>query len=220
MKNVWAILVWGVLIFAIGTYLDKVRKMLMGGGDPVVVVYALRFGLGLVLVVVAVLVGRWVRRLLKGGLEPGGWFVAGALAWVIEGGYGCWTDPRGTIDIQLHDTLYVIARLYAVGGVVILYLLIGLIYYQGRGMNRVVGYVHFFATHAALFVLLWMQYLNPAYQVRRYLEWHEFQQFQMVSEGYDVMAVVFVTAQLLFVVNLFLMLFSRGTRRAANGRFR
>jgi hypothetical protein len=56
MKKLWAILIWGVLVFGIGTYLDKVREMLMMGGDPVVT-YILRFGIGLVLAVLAVLIG-------------------------------------------------------------------------------------------------------------------------------------------------------------------
>jgi hypothetical protein len=42
----------------------------------------------------------------------------------------------------------------------------------------------------------------------------------MVSEAYSVMGMLLVAAQLLFVVNLFLMAFGRGRRRAANGRFR
>ncbi|HTR28397.1 MAG TPA: hypothetical protein VMH27_03955 [Puia sp.] len=218
MKNVWAIVVWGVLIFAIGTYLDKVRGMLMAGGDPVMV-YVIRFGIGLALAAFVVLVGRWVRR-WSGGMSPGRWFVAGALAWLIEGSYGWGMDPARTIDIQVHDTMFVIGHFQAVCAVVVLYLMIGIIYFQGRGMNRVLGYIHFFATHAALYVLLWMQYLNPAYQVRRYLEFSEFIQYQMVSKAYEAMAIVIVTANLLFVVNLFLLLFSRGRRRAPDGRFR
>ncbi|HUB62731.1 MAG TPA: hypothetical protein VL978_18580, partial [Puia sp.] len=61
MKKSSAILIWGVLVFAIGTYLDKVREMLMMGGDPVVT-YILRFGVALVLVVLVVLVGGWLKR--------------------------------------------------------------------------------------------------------------------------------------------------------------
>ena len=64
MKKFWAILIWGVLVFGIGTYLDKVREMLMMGGDPMVT-YILRFGVGLVLVILAVLVGRWLKRWLE-----------------------------------------------------------------------------------------------------------------------------------------------------------
>jgi hypothetical protein len=53
-----------------------------------------------------------------------------------------------------------------------------------------------------------------------YLEYHEFQNHEIVSGAYLVMALLLVAAQLLFVVNLFVMLFSGGRRRAADGRFR
>jgi heme/copper-type cytochrome/quinol oxidase subunit 1 len=220
MKKLWAILIWGVLVFGIGTYLDKVREMLMAGGD-LMVTYILRFGVGLGLAVLVVLVGRWLKRWLgRNGLGPGDWFMIGAVAWAVQGGYGWWMDPRQTVDIQIHDTMFVIWRLHAIGAVVALFVVVGLIYYFGRGMNRVLGFIQFFVTFAALFVLLWIRYFNPAYQVRGYLAWKEFQQFEMVSQAYWAMALLLVAAQLLFVVNLFLMLFSRGRRRAADGRFR
>jgi hypothetical protein len=220
MKKFWAILIWGLLVFAIGTYLDKVRELLMLGGDETLT-YVLRFGIGFLVVVVVVLVGGWVRRWLgRDRLGPGDWFMIGAVAWMIEGGYGWWIEPKGTVDIQVRDMLFAVARLQAIGVVVILYGLIGLIYYLGRGMNKLMGFIHFFVTHAALYVMLWMRYFNPAYQVSGYLQWHEFQKYQMVGEGYEVMAALLVAAQLLFVINLFFMLFRPGRRRAADGRFR
>ncbi|HEV3411243.1 MAG TPA: hypothetical protein VG101_02140 [Puia sp.] len=224
MKKVWAILIWGVLVFAIGTYLDKVRELLMSGND-LVQTYVVRFGIGFVLVIVVVLVGKGLRKWVgrNNGLEPGDWFMIGAVAWVIEGGYGWLMDPRQTVDIRLYDTMFVIARLQAIGAVVILYALIGVIYYQWPRMNKSLGFIHFFVTQAALYVMLWMRYFNPAYEVRGYLEWHEFQKYQFVSGGYEVMALLVVVAQVLFVLNLFLMLISRVRRvrrRSANGRFR
>jgi cytochrome c oxidase subunit 1 len=220
MKKLWAILIWGVLVFGIGTYLDKVREMLMMGGDPFMT-YVMRFGVGLVLAILVVLIGGWLKRWLgRNGPGPGDWFMIGAVAWGMQGGYGWWLEPRGTLDIQIHDTMFVIWRIQVIGAVVTLFVLVGLIYLFGKGMNRVLGYIHFFVTFAALFLLLWMRYFNPAYQVTRYLEWREFQRYEMVGEGYEVMALVLVAAQVLFVVNLFLMLFGRGRRRGVDGRFR
>jgi hypothetical protein len=220
MKKFWAILIWGVLVFGIGTYLDKVREMLMMGGDPVMT-YILRFGVGLMLAILVVLVGRLLKRWLgRNGLGPGDWFMIGAVAWAIQGGYGWWMDPRGIVDVAVHDTYFVISRLYANCAMVLLYVLTGAIYYLGRGMSRVLGYIHFLVTHAALYLLLWMRNFDPAYQVPGYLEYHEFQNDKMVSGGYFVMAMLLLAAQLLFVVNLFVMVFSRGRRRGVDGRFR
>jgi hypothetical protein len=221
MKKLWAILIWGVLVFGIGTYLDKVREMLMMGGDPVVM-YILRFGVGLVLAILVVLIGGWLNRWLgRNGLGPGDWFMIGAVAWGIQGGYGWWMDPRGHLDIQIHDTMFVISQLDAIGVVVVLNMLIALIYYLGRGVNRVLGFVHFILTFAAVYVLLWMKFFNPAYLAKGYMGWHEFQRYEMVSAAYAIMGMLLVAAQVLFVVNLFLMLFRRGRRRrGVDGRFR
>lgn len=202
MKRLWAILIWGVLIFAIGTYLDRVREMLMLGIDPTVI-YIVRFGVGLVLAVLVVLVGRWLRRWLGGhGLGPGDWFMIGAVAWVIQGGYGWWMDSGRTVDIEIHDTIFVLARWQMIGGLLVLYVVMGLIYYLSRGMNRVLGFVHFFVTHAALYLLLWMRDFYPAYEVKGYLEYHEWIDYNVISGAYLGMAMLLVAAQLLFVGNL------------------
>jgi cytochrome c oxidase subunit 1 len=220
MKKFSAILIWGLLVFAIGTYLDKVREMVMMGGDPFMT-YVIRFGVGLGLAVVVVFAGGWLKRWLgRNGLGPGDWFMIGAVAWMIEGGYGWWMEPRWTVDMMIHDTMFVIAHVHLISAIVLLYVLTGTIYYLGRGMNRIMGYVHFVVTHAALYLLFWMKNFDQAYQVPGYLEYHEFQNHEIVSGAYLVMALLLVAAQLLFVVNLFVMLFSGGRRRAADGRFR
>jgi hypothetical protein len=218
MKKLLAILIWGVLVFGIGTYLDKVREMLMMGGDPFVT-YVMRFGVGLALAVLAVLIGGWLkRRLGRNGLGPGDWFMIGAVAWSIHGGYGWWAEPRGVVDIAIHDNYFVVYRVQLICAIVLLYVLTGAIYFLGRGMNRTLGYVHFAVTHAALYLLLWMKNFNPAYQVKGYLEYHEFQNDKMVGGAYLVMAGLLLAAQLLFVVNLFLMLFGRGRRSVSKAR--
>jgi hypothetical protein len=219
MKKSTAILVWGVLIFAIGTYLDQVRVMILMGDDPVTT-YILRFGVGLALAVLVVLLGRGLRRWLGGkGLGPGDWFMAGALAWLAWGAYGLWQGPGQLMEFLLHDTLFIAARWHVAAGVFLLYVLTASVYFLGRVMNRVMGFIHFFVTHAAMYVLLWMRYFNPAYQVKGYLDYHEFQDYNMVSWAYVSMAILLLAAQLLFLVNLILLFFRKGRRRGVNGRF-
>ncbi|HEV2353465.1 MAG TPA: hypothetical protein VGR89_04440 [Puia sp.] len=222
MKRIAAIMVWGLLLWGIGTFLDQVRSMLMLGEDPVKT-YIIRFGFGFGLVIIIVLAGRWFGPRV---LSPGDWFMAGVLAWLVQGGYTAWmkATPTGgeqTFDINVHDTYFVISTWHLIAGIVLLYVLVGLVYYLGRGMNRILGNVHFFVTHAALFVLFWMQYFNPAYQVKGYLEWHEYyQNLAVVDWAYVGMAILLASAQILFVVNLFLMAFGcggRGGRRDSPG---
>lgn len=201
MKRVWAILIWGVLIFAIGTYLDMVRGMLMRGGDPKMTAL-FRFAMPLVLVAATVLMGRWMRGWIRGAFGPGDWFMAGAVAWVFQAGLVWWADPRRTEDIQIHDSMFVLLFVQVAGAIVVLFALFGMIYYFERKMNRVLGLVHFFVTFAAIFTLFWIKYFNPAYEVRGYLAWKEYQSFLIVSEAWVYLAILLVAVQLLFVANL------------------
>lgn len=233
MKNVWAILVWGVLIFAIGTYLDKVREMLMGGGDPVNTAI-LQFGVGLALVVAVVLAGRWVKR-WSGGMRVGDWWIAGAAAWLLEGGYVWKLEPRRMLDLLIHDTFFNIFFPHAAIGVAVIFGMIGMVYLSfssvmGRKMNRVMGFLHFWISLAALYVVLWMQsykYVNVTniaegmwgLEMRTFQSW---QRSQIVGWAYAGLTALFVAAQLMFVGNLLAgLLFARKRRqRAADGRFR
>ncbi len=198
MKKIRAILIWGVLIFAIGTYLDKVRVMLMQGGDPTIIL-VLRFAVALVLVVAVVLVGKWMRGTR---MEAGAWFLAGAIAWVLQGGFVWLTDPKQVVDIQIHDTVFVVLYFHMVVVMIILLGLFGVIYSFGHKMNRVLGVVHFFVTFAAFYALFWMKYFNPAYEAKGYLAWKEYQSFLFASQAWVYLAILLVAAQLLFVANL------------------
>jgi cytochrome c oxidase subunit I len=227
MKKLWAILIWGVLVFGIGTYLDKVREMLMTGGDPLVT-YILRFGVGLVLVVLVVLARTWSRR-AAGRLEPGGWFMAGALAWLIQAGYVWWMEPKRTLDLLVHDTFLIIYYPHAAVGAALVFGVIGVVYLSypsvtGRSMNGVLGRLHFWVSLSALYVVLWMvsyKYVSAdgtwGFEFRSFRAW---QTSQVVGWAYTGLTALFVAVQVLFAGNLVGSLFSRERRRAGNGRFR
>lgn len=201
----------------------------MMGGDPVLT-YILRFGVGLMLVVVVVLVGRWLRRWIGQRLGPGEWFVAGAVAWLIQGGYVWWMEPKRTLDLLVHDTFFVIYYPHAAIGVALIFGVIGVVYLSyrsatGRSMNRVIGRLHFWVSLAALYVVLWMEsykYVNVAegiwgFETRSFRAW---QTSQVVGWAYTVLTGLFVAVQVLFAGNLVGSLFSRGRRRGVNGWFR
>jgi len=221
MKKVWAIFIWGVLVFAIGTYLDMVRGMLMTGSDPMIAA-VFRFAVGLGLVVVVVLVGRWL-----GGarLDPGGWFVAGAVAWVIHGVYMWRMEPGRTLDIVVHDTFFVIFYLHAAIGVAVVFGLIGVIYLTypivtGRALNRVMGYLHFWVSIGALYVVLWMEsykYVSVTEGALGFGMWglQNWQTTRVVGWAYTGLAIMLVAVQMVFVGNLVGSLFWR--RRLRRG---
>jgi|GEM_PF-5504431 heme/copper-type cytochrome/quinol oxidase subunit 1 len=227
MKKFWAILIWGVLVFGIGTYLDKVREMLMMGGD-LYLNYVIRFGLGLVIVILVVLAGRWTRR-GAGGMEPGEWFVAGAVAWLLQAVYMWWLEPKRTLDLLVHDTFFVLYYPHAAIGVAIVFGVIGVVYLSyrsvtGRSMNGVLGRLHFWVSLAALYVVLWMasyKYVSSdgtwGFEFRSFRAW---QTSQVVGWAYTGLTALFVAMQVLFAGNLVGSLFSRGKRRGVDGRFR
>jgi cytochrome c oxidase subunit 1 len=215
MKKVLAILIWGVLIFAIGTYLDKVRAMMMLGWDATLTAY-FRFAVGLVLVVLVVLAGRWLRRWMQGKrLEPGAWFVAGTVAWGLQAAYARWIEPRQLLDLVIHDTYFVMTYVFAAVGMAVVFGVIGVVYLSyplvtGRPLNAVLGYLHFWATLAALYVVLWMEsYDNGLNLPRGYLEYRSFQTNQAVGWAYEGMAILLVAVQAVFVGNLLWSLFWR-----------
>ena len=113
----------------------------------------------------------------------------GVVAWVIQGGYGLGMDPRGDQSILIHDRCLLFSG-SSIAAIALLYAVTGAIYYLGRGMNRMMGYVHFSVTHAALYVLLWMKDFNPAYEVKGYLECHEFQNYRWWAKPICAMAMV------------------------------
>jgi cytochrome c oxidase subunit 1 len=207
MKKILVILIWGVLVFAIGTYLDKVRAMLMLGWDATMTA-VFRFAMGLVLVVLVVLVGRWLRRWSGKGMGPGEWFVAGAVAWGLQGGFARWVEPRRMLDLVVHDTYFVMTYVFVVVGMAVVFAVMGVIYLTyplvtGRALNAVLGYLHFWATLSALYVVLWMEiYDNGLNLPRGYLEYQSFQTNQVVGWAYEGMAMLLVAVQVVFVGNL------------------
>jgi heme/copper-type cytochrome/quinol oxidase subunit 1 len=227
MKKLWAILIWGVLVFGIGTYLDKVREMLMTGGDPFMT-YVIRFGMGLVLAVLVVVAGRWTRR-GAGGMGPGEWFVAGAVAWLLQAGYMWWMEPKRTLDLLVHDTFFVIYYPHVAVGVAVVFGVIGVVYLSypsvtGRSMSGVLGRLHFWVSLAALYVVLWMvsyKYVSSdgtwGFEFRSFREW---QTSQVVGWAYTGLTGLFVAVQVLFAGNLVGSLFGGRRRRGVDGRFR
>jgi len=155
--------------------------------------------------------------------------VAGAAAWLIQAGYVWWMEPKRTLDLLVHDTIFVIYYPHAAIGVAVIFGVIGAVYLSfplvtGRSMKVVLGRLHFWVSLAALYVVLWMEsykYVSTdgtwGFEFRSFRVW---QTSQVVGWAYTGLTILFVAVQVLFAGNLVGSLFSRGRRRAANGRFR
>jgi cytochrome c oxidase subunit I len=118
---------------------------------------------------------------------------------------------RSTLDIQLHDTLFVIARSDVNIAVVVLMFLFAGVYtayrrLAGGAMIAPMGFVHFAMTFVALFAISWpVRFEGLAGMPRRYLDYSgliAFDTFDGSGIFWTWAAVLLLCGQLLFVVNL------------------
>lgn len=171
---------------------------------------------GLVVVLVTLVVGiplavfaaRRLFRYLgaKGWMDPSAAFLMGAFILLI-GDLTIWlVFGQTTLDIQVHDTLFVIAHVHVVIFIVVVMLFFAGIYAgypraTGRKMNAPMGYLHFGVTLVALFVIRWpMFYAGVAGRQR--IGWESFYRYEWIGVFQTWAAVLLVCGQLLFVVNL------------------
>ncbi|SDL28593.1 cytochrome c oxidase subunit 1 [Siphonobacter aquaeclarae] len=143
-------------------------------------------------------------------------FVAGGITGIILG--------NSALDIQLHDTYFVVAHFHLVmGSASFMGLLAGVYHWfpklYGRLMNRTLGYVHFWITFIGLYcVFLPMHYLGIAGFPRRYYSFSSYDlngSFADLNQFISIAAIATFSAQLLFIYNFFHSIF-RGKRAPQN----
>ena len=170
----------------------------------------------------AIKVFNWITTLWQGNIRftPGMLFSIGFVSLFISGGLTGIYLGDSTIDIQLHDTYFVVAHFHLVMGVASVFGMFAGIYHWfpkmfGRMMNPWLGYVHFWITLPAAYLIFWpMYYEGLAGMPRRYFDfsgWVSFNQFQGLNEVISGVVVVAFTTQLVFLINFFYSIF-RGDR--------
>lgn len=166
----------------------------------------------------AIKVFNWLTTLWKGNINinPPSVFAIGFVSMFISGGLtGIWLG-NSTIDIQLHDTYFVVAHFHIVMGVAAFFGMFAGIYHWfpkmfGRYMNQTLGYVHFFITFTMSYLIFWpMHFLGMSGVPRRYYSFNEFEAFKDYSDMnvmITVAAIIAFMAQMVFVVNFFYSIF-------------
>ena len=166
----------------------------------------------------AIKVFNWLTTLWRGNIRftPAMLFAIGFVSTFISGGLTGIFLGNSTLDIQLHDTLFVIAHFHIVMGVSgILGMFAGIYHWfpkmYGRYMNPTLGYIHFWVTFAGAYLIFWpMHYEGLAGMPRRYLDyraWISFNQFEDLNRFISTVAMVTFAVQLLFVFNFFYSIF-------------
>ena len=166
----------------------------------------------------AIKVFNWITTLWRGNIRftPAMLFAIGFVSVFISGGLTGIYLGDSTIDIQLHDTYFVVAHFHLVMGVAAVFGMFAGVYHWfpkmfGRFMNPFLGYIHFWVTLAAAYLIFWpMYYEGLAGMPRRYFDfsgWISFNQFQGLNAFISAVAMVALATQLVFVINFFYSIF-------------
>ncbi|NEW80303.1 MAG: cytochrome c oxidase subunit I [Gelidibacter sp.] len=168
----------------------------------------------------------WITTLWKGNLQMNTamLFSIGFVSTFISGGLTGLVLGDSALDINVHDTYFVVAHFHLVMGVSAIYGMFAGVYHwfpkmYGRMMNKVLGYWHFWITVIAAYgVFFPMHFVGLAGLPRRYYANTAFPLFDDVADVNIVItlfAILGGAAQLIFLTNFFISIY-KGKKAAQN----
>ncbi|MDH5365642.1 MAG: cbb3-type cytochrome c oxidase subunit I [Cyclobacteriaceae bacterium] len=174
----------------------------------------------------AVKVFNYLTTLWKGNLvfTPAMLFSIGLVSYFISGGLTGLFMGNSAIDIQMHDTYFIVAHFHLVMGSAAFFGMLAGVYHWfpkmfGRMMDAKLGYVHFWLTFIGVYLIFFpMHYIGMAGFPRRYYSWTNFDTFNGFTDlnmFVSVAAIVTFIAQFIFLFNFFYSMF-KGRRATAN----
>jgi cytochrome c oxidase subunit 1 len=160
----------------------------------------------------------YITTLWKGNLQlnPGMLFSIGLVSTFITGGLTGIILGDSTLDINVHDTYFVVAHFHLVMGISALYGFFAGVYHWfprmfGRMMNKTQGYIHFWVTAVCAYgVFFPMHFIGMAGLPRRYYTNSNFPLFDELADTnvlITVFALVGAAFQLVFFWNFFFSIF-------------
>jgi len=205
-------MVYSILGIAILSFIVWAHHMFVSGLNPfaggVFVIFTL-----LIAVPSAIKVFNWITTLWKGNIRftPAMLFSIGFVSLFISGGLTGIYLGNSALDIQLHDTYFVIAHFHIVMGMAAFFGMFAGVYhwfpklFDGKMMNRTLGTIHFWLTMVGSYLIFWpMHYMGMSGVPRRYYEFSNFE----FAKGYEdlntfisTVAVIVFIAQFFFIVN-------------------
>ncbi|MBK8642897.1 MAG: cbb3-type cytochrome c oxidase subunit I [Saprospiraceae bacterium] len=206
-------MVYSILAIAFLSFIVWAHHMFMSGVNPFISNFFVVFTL-IIAVPSAVKVFNWISTLYGGNirLNTPMLFCIGFVSMFISGGLTGIFLGNSAIDIQQHDTYFVVAHFHIVMGVAAFYGMFAGVYNWfpkmfGRFMNETLGKIHFWITTIGAYAVFGpMHFLGMAGVPRRYYRFDSFEAFS----GFDDMnkfitiaAIITFFAQILFVVNFF-----------------
>lgn len=206
-------MVYSMLAIGFLSFIVWAHHMFMSGVNPFISNFFVIFTL-IIAVPSAVKVFNWITTLYRGNIRYNAalLFAIGFVSMFISGGLTGIFLGNSAIDIQMHDTYFVVAHFHIVMGIAAFFGMFAGIYNWfpkmfGRFMNDTLGKIHFWGTMVGAYAIFWpMHYLGMAGVPRRYYSFDTFDTFKHFSEVNQfitVAAIVVFFLQVLFIVNFF-----------------
>jgi len=206
-------MILSLLAIALLSFLVWAHHMFLTGMNPFVGSIFVLMTL-VIAVPSAIKVFNWITTLWQGNLRftPAMMFSIGFVSMFISGGLTGIFLGNSALDIELHDTYFVVAHFHIVMGVAAFMGMFAGVYHWypkmfGRYLNNTIGYIHFWVTFVGAYLIFWpMHYMGLAGLPRRYYShsaFVSFNQFASLNEFISGVAMVVFAAQLLFVINFF-----------------
>jgi cytochrome c oxidase subunit I len=174
----------------------------------------------------AVKVFNWLATLWRGNIvfTVPMLFAIGFVSLFISGGLTGIILGNSALDIQVHNTYFVVAHFHLVMGSSAFFGMFAGVYHWypkmfGRMMDEKLGYVHFWLTFIGVYmVFMPMHYVGIAGFPRRYYSWTSFDLFQTfanINMYISLAAIIAWLAQFIFLFNFIYSMF-RGRKASAN----
>jgi cytochrome c oxidase subunit 1 len=219
-------MVGSLFAIAILAFLVWAHHMFVSGLNPFLGSFFVLLTL-LIAIPSAIKVFNWITTIWRGNVRftPGMLFAIGFVSLFISGGLtGIWLG-NSTIDIHVHDTVFIVAHFHIVMGVSAFFGMFAGVYHWfpkmfGRFLNSTLGYIHFWVTIIGAYMIFWpMHYEGLAGVPRRYLNrsiWTSFNQFGDLNRMITIVSIVVFAVQLMFVFNFFYSIFKGRKVRSVN----
>ena len=151
-------------------------------------------------------------------------FAIGFVSLFVSGGLSGPFLAQPVLDIQLHDTYFVVGHFHLIMGVAAIFGIFAATYFWfpkmfGRMMHEGLGKAHFWLTFIGTYAIFMpMHYLGMAGGTRRYSQYTEVAYFQRLMPIHTFMtyaAMITIASQFIFVINLFWSMF-KGAKASDN----